>query len=319
MTPPRLLVIGLGAMGRRRVRDGLALGCEVAVWRSHAGAEVGGGAVPAVPACVDGPAAAALWSPTHVAVCTPTSLHLEALAWAVEQRCHVLVEKPLAHDPDGVEDVLDAARRAGLCVAVGCNLRFHPGLVAIKAAVDEGRLGRLLSLRAEIGQYLPDWHSTEDYRQSYAARRALGGGALLTLVHELDLAWWIAGPVTWSTGLATRVSDLDIDVDDLVELVCRHEGGAVSSIHADFLDRSFNRRSRWVGSEATVEWVSGGATVLHAPEGERVVLWADPGFSLESTYAAELADFLAASARGQAPRTPAADGLGVLRVTRAVA
>lgn len=300
--PPRLLVVGLGSMGRRRVRAGLALGCEVETWRR------GGDA-----------AAAAAWAPTHVAVCTPSSLHLDALRWAVEHGCHVLVEKPLAHAPEGVEPVLEAARAAGLCVAVGCNLRFHPGLVAVKTAVDDGRLGRLLSLRAEIGQYLPDWHPDEDYRSGYAARRELGGGALLTLVHELDLAWWIAGPIMSCSGLATRVSDLELDVDDLVELVCRHEGGAVSSIHADFLDRSFNRRSRWVGSEATAEWTAGGPALLLGPGGRRETLWADPGFSLEQTYADELADFLAASAEGREPRTPAADGLGVLRVTAGVA
>lgn len=313
MTAPRLLVVGLGSMGHRRVRDALALGCEVAVCRRSAGGGTAGGVT-----VFAGLAAAAAWSPTHVAVCTPTNAHADALRWAIDHGCHALVEKPLAHRESALlNELLERARTGGLCVAVGCSLRFHPALEAIHSAVAAGRLGRLLSVRAEVGQYLPDWHRGEDYRLGYAARRDLGGGALLTLVHELDLVWWIAGPIASMSGVRAHVSDLELDVDDLAELVCRHELGAVSSVHMDFLDRSYNRRSRWVGSEATAEWTWGGPAVLHQPRERREVLWFDSGFSLESTYAAELADFLAASAEGREPRTPAVDGLGVLRAAGA--
>ena len=320
MTAPRLLVVGLGSMGRRRLRDARALGCEVAVCRRGPGdRDSGNGDAPDGIPVFAGLDAAAGWSPTHVVICTPTSAHADALRWAVEHGCHALVEKPLADgETPGLAELLEQARAAGLCVAVGCNLRFHPAVEAIRSAVVCGRLGRLLSVRAEVGQYLPDWHPGEDYRNGYAARREMGGGALLTLVHELDLVWWIAGPIASLTGVQQHVSDLELDVDDLAELVCRHASGVVSSVHMDFLDRSYNRRSRWVGSDATAEWIWGGPALLHLPGDRREQLWEDPGFSLESTYAAELADFLAASAAGREPRTPAADALGVLRAAGGV-
>ena len=116
-----------------------------------------------------------------------------ALRWAVEHGVHAYVEKPLAVTVEGLAELLDG--EAEVTIAVGYNLRFHPALEAIRAAVYEGRIGRLLAVRAEVGQYLPDWHPEEDYRVSYAARRDLGGGALLTLSHELDYVRWIAGEV----------------------------------------------------------------------------------------------------------------------------
>lgn len=303
----RVLVIGLGSAGRRHAAAALALGHEAAALRRAAVGADG------IPVFAD-PAEALAWAPDAVVVATPTAEHLAGLRWAVGHGLPVLVEKPLADRPDGVEDVLAAASAP---VGVAYNLRFHPALEAIAAAVAAGRLGRLLSARAEVGQFLPDWHPQEDYRAGYAARADLGGGALATLSHELDFVRWIAGEIVSCGGIRARVSALELDVDDVAELVCRHENGAVSSVHVDFLDRAYHRRCRFVGEEASAEWRWGGPAVLECCE-RRELLWDDHTFDVDDTYRAQLADFLDAAAAKHPPRASGADGLRVVELIGAV-
>lgn len=289
----RIYVVGLGSVGRRHLANARALGHDAEGGR------------------LDG---AERFEPTAIVIATPTSAHLEGLLWAVDRGVHAFVEKPLASSSAGLAEQLAAAEHAGLTVAVGYNLRFHPAVEVIANAVRGGRIGRVLSVRAEVGQYLPDWHPDEDYRGSYAARSELGGGALLTLSHELDCVRWIAGEVEDVRGLAARVSSLELDVDDVAELVCRHVAGAISSIHMDLLDRNYNRRSRWVGESGTIDWEWGGPVRL-VPEGE--VLWMHEEGALEASYVSELRDFTGAVADGRAARCSGWDGLRTLELCEA--
>jgi predicted dehydrogenase len=285
----RIFVVGVGSIGRRHLENARALGHEAEGGRLDD---------------------AEGFQPEALVVASPTGAHLEALRWAVDHGVHAYVEKPIASSADGVAETLTAAGDAAVTVAVGYNLRFHPALESIRDAIVAGRVGRLMSVRAEVGQYLPGWNPGDDYRSSYAGRAELGGGALLTLSHELDYVRWIAGEVESVQGRAARVSDLDIDVDDVAELICRHAGGAISSIHMDFVDRAYNRRSRWVGALGTIAWDWGGPVRL-LPSGE--ALWSEDD-RLDSTYVAALRDFVTAAESGTLPRCTGWDALSTLEL-----
>jgi predicted dehydrogenase len=248
-------------------------------------------------------------------VASPTSAHLEALRWATERGIHAYVEKPVAAASAGIAAAVAQADRTEAIVAVGYNLRFHPALEAVRDAVAAGTIGRLLSVRAEVGHYLPDWHPEQDFRRSYAARSELGGGALLTLSHELDYVRWIAGEVAQVSGVTARGSLLGLDVDEVADVLLQHVGGAVSSVHMDFVDRDYNRRSRWVGDEGTIAWEWGGA--VRAEPGSSV-LWENASFELGETYRSALADFLTAIEQGSPPRCDLREGLRVLELCEAV-
>ncbi len=70
---------------------------------------------------------------------------------------------------------------------------MHPGLQKIEEWINQDKLGKIYSVQVDLGEYLPDWHPWEDYRQSYAARADQGGGVVLTLIHELDYLHWLFG------------------------------------------------------------------------------------------------------------------------------
>src|SRR5262249_14827724 len=150
---------------------------------------------------------------------------------ALQAGAHVLVEKPLGNALDGVVELVELARRSRRLLGVGYHLRFHPGVARLKALVEAGAIGRVVSAPAECGEYLPDWHPWEDYRAGYAARRTLGGGAVLTFSHELDALCWLLGAPRAVTAIAAHASALEVDVEDVAEVVFAFESGAIGSVH----------------------------------------------------------------------------------------
>ncbi|MBT3603203.1 MAG: Gfo/Idh/MocA family oxidoreductase [Candidatus Latescibacteria bacterium] len=314
----RIMIIGFGAIGQRHFKNLIKrTDCEIAICRrsqQDANKTQTQWGIPAFESLQ----ASENWHPDCVIICTPTSTHVGTAQWAINQGSHVLIEKPISHTLDGVDTLIAKAKEQKLSIKIACNLRFHPALLTIKETIAEGRIGSLLSIRAEVGTYLPDWHPSQDYRTEYSARSDLGGGALLTLIHELDYIYWIAGEVDKVIGWRTHISQLEIDVDDITECICHHTSGAISSVHMDFLDRSYNRRSRWVGALGTLDWAWGGPVRLLGPQNQEEELWNDPHFDLNQTYIDEVEDFLCTVTCNNSSLTSGIEGKRVLEIAQQI-
>src|SRR5438270_39525 len=98
---------------------------------------------------------------------------------AARAGCRLLIDYPPARRLEDVNLLLQEIARRNLRTLVGCNYRFHPAMRELKRLLEEGIAGRLVSARAQFGQYLPDWHPWEDYRQGYSASQEMGGGVVL--------------------------------------------------------------------------------------------------------------------------------------------
>ena len=72
---------------------------------------------------------------------------------------------------------------------IGCQLRYHSGLSYIKI-LEKKTLGKIYSVFCDVGEHLPYWHPNENYKKSYAAKKARGG-VVLTLIHEIDYLYWL--------------------------------------------------------------------------------------------------------------------------------
>ncbi len=236
--------------------------------------------------------------PDAVIVSNPTSLHVETACAALDAGAHVLVEKPLGHTLEHVPELLQSAR--GMVLMVGYNFRFHPGLRRMRELLHAGAIGRPLSVRAAMGEYLPDWHPWEDFRQSYAGKRALGGGAVLTQSHELDAVCWMLGAPCAVTAVARRSGSLEIDAEDVAEIVLEWPNGAIGSVHVDYLRRPPQRSIEIVGEEGVLRWDYDDNRVLRSAPGTRewIVEQGDPRFERNVTFLSELKAF-AARIRGE--------------------
>lgn len=190
--------------------------------------------------------------PDIVFICTPPIFHVSQALQALQKDAHVFVEKPLSHTLNGVESLIATAKTQQRVVQVGYNFHFHPGLQKVKQLIEANIIGRILWARVEVGQYLPDWRPWQDYRQSYTAKKELGGGILLDASHELNYIIWLLGLPTEVTCMAGKVSNLEVNVEDCVTVLLRFASGIQADIHMDFIQRGYARSCKLVGEKGTL-------------------------------------------------------------------
>ncbi len=285
----KALVVGLGSAGRRHARNWAALGLgPVSICRATDTPQPEPLGVDASVYRDLGEALAA--SPDVTIVANPSSLHVETARAAVRAGSHVLVEKPLGASLEGVGALLDEARATGRHVMVGYNLRFHPGLARARDLLHAGAIGRPVSARAEMGEYLPGWHPWEDYRAGYAGRRALGGGPVLTFSHELDSVCWLLGRPLRVTAVARRASPLEVDTEDVAEMIVEFAGGVLASVHVDYVRQPPRRFVEIVGDAGVLRWEYDENRLLHymPPAGQWRIEQGNPSFARNDLFLEEL-------------------------------
>ena len=315
----RFVIIGGGSIGRRHLGNLQTLGAtenvviDVDDERRRAGESQFGVQTEA--------ALEAAWRTTFDAalVTVPTSAHVPIALAAAEQGCHLFIEKPLADKMDGVDKLASVVDHQRLITLIGCNLRFHPGLMAVKQLVADGVIGRVLSARAEFGYFLPDWHPWEDYRETYSARRDHGGGVILDAIHEVDYLRWLVGEMTSIACIADTISTLEIDTEDVAAMLLRFAGGAVGEIHLDYLQRRYSRSCQIVGERGTVRWdyVTGRVTCACAPPGETTDIPLPAGWEPNQMYADEMRHFIGCLRGSESPSLDLDGGRRVLEIALA--
>jgi CMP-N,N'-diacetyllegionaminic acid synthase len=124
-------------------------------------------------------------------------------------------------------------------IYVGYVLRFHPLLQKLKSFLESEKV---ISVAIHCGQYLPTWRKEVDYRNSYSAHKDQGGGVLLDLSHEIDYAQWLYGRMDDIRSYQLKISDLEIDSDDIVTLISKTEKGVVLTLSIDYISKITYRR-----------------------------------------------------------------------------
>ena len=329
----KFLIAGLGSIGRRHMRNLIALGeKDIVLYRTRK-ATMPEEELAGFPQETDLQAALEKHKPDAVIVSNPTSLHLDVAIPAAEAGCSLLLEKPLSHSMDRIDELESALKKGGGRVVVGFQFRFHPGMMKAKQLISDGEIGRVISAHVHFGEYLPAWHPWEDYRQGYAARADMGGGVVLTQCHSLDYLPWLVGKVDSVWGFTAKLSDLEVDVEDTAKIGLRFENGALGSIHLDYNQQPPAHYFEVVGTKGSLQWnLADGATQIYRAErshidnvgevegGEKAweVYQPAPEFERNVLFMDEMKHFIAV-ARGEVESScPLEDGINVQRLIGAV-
>jgi glutamate-1-semialdehyde 2,1-aminomutase/spore coat polysaccharide biosynthesis protein SpsF len=314
----RALVVGCGSIGRRHARNLKSLGvqqlglCDTSPealeqCRNELHGEVFG----------DYGEALKKFGPDVVLICTPPVYHVEEALAALHARAHVFIEKPLSHESSGIQALIAEARRRDRNVQIGYNMRFHPGLQILKEIIDSGKIGRVLWLSAEAGQYLPDWRPWQHYRESYSARQELGGGIILDGSHELDYICWLLGRPTEVTCRAEHLSSLDVDVEDSAWIYLSFPERRRAELHLDFVQRAYARTCKVVGETGTAVWDFSIQEVRWFSAGQTGWKSIPYVFEVNDMYVAEIAHFLESLGSRTGPMVDLEQGRDVIRVVEA--
>lgn len=309
----KFLITGFGSIGRRHYRNLKALGeNDIVLLRSHKSTlddeEIAG-------VLVETSIEAALaHQPDALIVATPTALHLDSAIPAAKAGCSIFMEKPVSDDLDGIRELASALKTHGKELLVGFQLRYHPGLRKVRDWIGEGKIGRPLMARSHWGEYLPNWHPWEDYRESYAARKDLGGGVVRTLSHPLDYLRWLFGDVQFVDAKIENLSDLELcEVEDMGEINLHYKSGVYATVQVNYFQQPPQHTLEIFGTEGTIRWSNedGAASVWTAATKAWERFEMSPGFDRNDLFIAEMQHFINIAKGLESSQCNLRDGLAV--------
>ena len=319
----RILIVGLGSIGKRHVRllHEIDPKIEVIVLRHKERQE---SLAPGISQCVTSIDEALNYEPQAAILSNPASLHIDIAKKLVKKGVHLLIEKPISNSSVGVEELIELCKVNNTILMVGYNLRFLPSLLKFRSLLDNNICGRVCSVRTEVGQHLASWRPDSDYRQNVSANAALGGGVLLELSHEIDYLRWLFAEIDWVNAIQLKQSNLEIDVEDTAHIILGfdHDLGEVpivATLNMDFIRHDSTRSCMVIGEKGTLRWngVEGTVKYFEGGKSEWHLLFESPN-ERDQSFSSELKHFLNCIATGDAPYITGVDGYVVLKIIDAI-
>ena len=189
-------------------------------------------------------------------VTNETSLHLQTAIKLAKNNLDLFLEKPLSNSKKNVDKLKKIVKEKKLIVQMGCQFRFHKCIEKIYQLILQKKIGRIISVQVENNSYLPDWHPNEDYSKSYAAKEKLGGGIVLTQIHELDYLYWFFGKPKSIFSITGKFSNLKLSVDDFSSSIIEFKHKIIAEVHLDFFQGPEFRSCKIKGTNGVLYWNS---------------------------------------------------------------
>lgn len=311
------LIIGYGSIGRRHARNLLSLGHEVILLRHNRGNPNQDGLkecysfeeVLDKAGSLDG-----------VLICSPTTHHLRDVEMVIEQGLPFLLEKPPAMDLKSTLKIKNLITERGFeRYDIAFNLRCYPVLKFIRDFLPA--MGRLYAARIAAGSYLPNWRKGVDYRKTTSAKRELGGGVHIELVHEIDYILWMFGLPEKVFGYVNRISDLEISTEDVCASLMLYPDGAIVEMHLDYLSHKNLRGCQIIGEKGTLEWHFVEGRVMYFEQDTNVgleVFKLNPDYDFNESYLEEIQRFLDIIQEGIPGMVGIGDAVNTMRVLEGI-
>lgn len=318
MSQKHILIIGSGSVGKRHARNLTALGCRISCMDPRADRlDEMKAEVPLAGGFTTEAEAYAASSYDGVVIASPPHVHVKQSIQALEAGYPVLLEKPVCPDLANARKLKQAADGRNVPLLMGYTWRWWPPLADVRRLLDRKAIGTVLHVQFHMSAHLADWHPWERYQDFFMSQRELGGGALLDESHWIDLMLWLFGMPRQVSGKIDKISTLEIDSDDNVDLIFTYDNGPRVTMHLDLYGRPHEKFIRFIGSEGTLLWsadpnqVAIGRTMN--PE------WEKTGYACERNdmFIAVAKEFLATLEGGTVKTCLLDDGVNVLKVIEA--
>lgn len=247
----KFLVIGLGSMGKRRVRNLITLDQKDII-----------GFDPRKDRCVEAEQKYSIKTyqnfedaintkPDAMIISTPPDLHSKYAKIAIEKKSHFFTEANVV--TDGMSEIIDLLKNNDIVGVPSSTLRFHNMFLKLKTILMENKnLGNVLCILHHNGHYLPDWHPWEDYRDFYVSKKITGAGREMV---PYELVWLTAlfGKIRNVKGLKTRTGILDSEIDDLYNAILEFDNGIKGMLTVDVISRIPYRQIKIITENGVIE------------------------------------------------------------------
>jgi predicted dehydrogenase len=254
--------------------------------------------------------------PDFAIIANVTSEHINTAIKLAKVGIDLFIEKPLSNSLDHCKYLDGIVKKKKIVTMIGCNFRFDKSIQTIQKIVKQKKLGKIISTHVENGSYLPDWHPYEDYRKGYSARKKLGGGVVLTNIHEIDYLYWIFGKVNKVFSVTGKFSDLEVDVEDLSEIIMKFKDKSIASIHLDHYQRPTFRQCKIIGTKGTIIWdfQKGKLDIFNLRKQKWENIIHEKHMDRNLTYQKEIAHFIQCVKSRKKTINPLSEGIETLKI-----
>lgn len=188
-------------------------------------------------------------------ICTPTTQHANDLVNLLQHNTKLIyIEKPVSDSLHKLELINQLASRYPNKIIVGYDLHFDPGMEKTKELLQANSIGKIISVNAFVGQYLPQWRPYEDHRKGMSAKKETGGGVLLDLVHEFDYLYRLFGEVDSVVCHTSNTGVLEIETEESADVLLKFKSGITGTVHLDYWQQQLIRYAIITGTEGTITW-----------------------------------------------------------------
>lgn len=272
----RFLIIGLGSMGKRRIRCLINLGIknddiygfDIREDRKQESQQLYG--IKIVNDIYD-----FLSNIDAVIISTPPDRHHEYMELAIEHMKPVFVEASVILK--GLEDINEKAREKQVFVAPSCTMYFHPLIQDINYFIKNKIFGKITNFSYHSGQYLPDWHPWESIHDFYVSKKETGGAREIV---PFELTWItkIMGFPEEIKGYFSKTMDLGCDIDDTYA-VCLKFRDFLGSILVDVVSRKSTRKFilNFEYGQAYWDWYKNALEIFDAKKNRELILYGPMG------------------------------------------
>lgn len=249
----KFLVVGLGSMGKRRIRNLKQLSQNDII-----------GFDTKEDRCKESQAKYSIQTFTDISfalkekpnvmiISTPPDLHMKYAKIAIENKLHFFTEASVVQEE--MSEIIQSLKSSDIIGLPSCTMRYHPIVLQVNKLINSNKIGKPLAFLYHSGQYLPDWHPWEDYRTFYVSKRETG--ACREIV-PFELIWLIStfGEIASLIATKTKVSNLDIDIDDIYNVLLEFKNGMQGNLTVDVIARFPFRQLKILGESGviTADW-----------------------------------------------------------------
>ena len=256
------------------------------------------------------------WEPDAAIISSPANLHVEQAIALGESRVPCLIEKPIGSGDESFEKWKKVLHLSNLVpMLIGYVHRHDPCVTLIKKKLEENLLGKVIEADFYCSSWLPKWRPEIDYLKSVSAKKELGGGVLLELSHEIDLANMLLGPIKLKYANLKPSGLLPIDVEDRAYLIAENSNGVLISIRLNFCSEPSTRKVTIRGKKGVISWnIANGK--LKVRNDKEVVYQHKHHLDRDSLFLIQIKHFFDCVFDNQRPKCSVAEGKYVLEIVQ---
>ncbi len=248
-----------------------------------------------------------------IIICTPTLYHKEQSILSLEKDIPILLEKPLSINLKDALKIKEKLNNNFDKIFLGYTWRWWKPLQEIKKDLSSNKIGNINHVQFHMSAHLADWHPWEPYQEFFMSKKELGGGALLDESHWIDLMIWFFGMPNSLFSKVSKISNLEINSDDNVDVICQYDNFFVT-IHLDLFGRPHEKFIRFIGDEGTILWTASPNRIRYSNNWDQI--WEDENFEFERNdmFMSLAQDFILFLDGKKKPLCNFEDGLKVMKL-----